>query len=1602
MANKKILKNLLTTASALAVLAGGVYSASADPVTDDGAGNVTLGNSANNVNVVGGVAAFNNGNSFYFSNANKQLTNNGALVIGAIDLNNKAPHATGFTVTNAVLSGSVIDSGGDNTLHMVVNDNKTLTLTGTPGLKADGNAGNINDYTALGNIELGSGANPGPLTINLTNNGGDGAKTITLRGTIDSNNAAADGIINISADNRVIFNGIIGGVKEIATINLVGAGSKAIFNADVNVANTTFSNATAHAVVGNGVTITGAIDGNGGNSGILEFAGDGTISGTIGEGTSIAELRANGAGDINFDSNVEHKAVAFNLNNVGVQLKLGAGTRLTGNVDGAGKLFFTGAGEVNGLIGGATALGELISNGATEVKIGNGVSKITKVTIVNAGGTFTVDAGGVGKIEGNVTGAGTVKFAGAGEVTGTIGVNGAPLAKVLVNGGAEIKLAGVDHYIMDLDLHAANSTATLGDGAKINGLVSNTQGAANGILNFVGSGDVTGTVGGSGVAALAKIDIKGDEGKLVKIGGNTFATDIEFTTAAGATAQFGGNITSAVTFTQDGIIKIAGDTNHTVTGNITMGAGDAAGKGTIVVDNGVTGARTVEINGTIGGDAADANINKALKIIDAGVAKLKLSGGVVNAKIVRTSGTEIELNNSGKYRFGGIELFSNNITHLKVSKDVDLVGSVNGTTDVNFGTADGNKLASVILNGDKTLIIGDKVNIYANTLTTGVNNGVIEFKGDSIFNAPIGATPLKSIKMSGATGKVARVVSDISTAGAITLDTAGTLQFDGNVTAGGNIDSANAGIGTAILKFGNTTKSTITGTVGAVNGIGTIEFVGTDVDFANLVTHAPDKIFKFSGKTAATVTFVAGTDIGNNPVINESPDGVKHIIKLGQSTVFSKTVGAANKQIIVQGNNAINIELGDGANTENMFAQTLADGKSEVKINLNQGALAGVGANGASVAKLEFTKSGSVTGDVFAKEVTVAQGKVATFGGVLTSDDLKLANSGSKSVFGNGAKLNTKITTVTNGKGEVEFAGNAMINKAIGSAGSALTSVKFLGNDKDVDLNENIYAASIELGNSTYKLQNVDVVLSGTTTAAGTGFYLASKTLTSTSGGITFSGDIDITSNVTINGETLSGGMINVANSSALNYACLNSMGIIINDANVDLPSPTETRTFTIIKNDGTLTTEIDLAKLTVSQTNTLSAWDKSTDSKGNIILNQRNNAVDKLTKALGSKADTDDVKKIRLLVGAKKGSDGQAVLNTLAKLNTNEQDELLSRLNTVSNVINQVLEQTTTEVAANIGTRLGSLVGAQGTSVQNRTVAFDNTSTNGISAGDKQDRYGVWLNPFFGRSTQKARKGATGYKSTSYGASFGFDTKANDDMTIGTALTLMNTEVKHRDYKVGDKTKADVLMFSIYGLQQITDNWFAQAFATFGSNRVNNNESRIVGTGGTTQTATGKYTSMSFSGEAIAGYNHMMDQYVVTPMGGLRFAKVNDGGYKESGTTNQNLDVKKKASNKFEVVVGLRVAGGTFDLNGMSITPEVHGLINHDLIGKKQSVDVRLEGISSSLPTKGGKPNRTFYNVGFSLNTHYNMIEYGLVYDAHLANKYVGHQGSFKIRVNF
>lgn len=79
-------------------------------------------------------------------------------------------------------------------------------------------------------------------------------------------------------------------------------------------------------------------------------------------------------------------------------------------------------------------------------------------------------------------------------------------------------------------------------------------------------------------------------------------------------------------------------------------------------------------------------------------------------------------------------------------------------------------------------------------------------------------------------------------------------------------------------------------------------------------------------------------------------------------------------------------------------------------------------------------------------------------------------------------------------------------------------------------------------------------------------------------------------------------------------------------------------------------------------------------------------------------------------------------------------------------------------------------------------SVASHDTNISGVSTGEGVNKYGTWVSPFYGISSQKARGLQPGYKSSYYGGIFGFDHLINDRTALGLDFSYIKTEIKHRN----------------------------------------------------------------------------------------------------------------------------------------------------------------------------------------------------------------------------
>ena len=251
------------------------------------------------------------------------------------------------------------------------------------------------------------------------------------------------------------------------------------------------------------------------------------------------------------------------------------------------------------------------------------------------------------------------------------------------------------------------------------------------------------------------------------------------------------------------------------------------------------------------------------------------------------------------------------------------------------------------------------------------------------------------------------------------------------------------------------------------------------------------------------------------------------------------------------------------------------------------------------------------------------------------------------------------------------------------------------------------------------------------------------------------------------------------------------------------------------------------------------------------------------------------------------------------------------------------------------------------------------------------------------------------------YGAVVGFDALINDKTALGIGFSVIRTNIKHKDLNQGDKTRADNYVLSLYGTYEITKEWFVQCVTSIGRSKIKNREIRTEF--GQTNIASANYNATSWGSEILTGYNQTIrDNFIVTPLFGFEFNRLNGINYKETGTNTQNLAVRRKAVNKLEAIAGVRFSTSYLTSDGMTITPELHGDVRYEMLNKSLKIDIQQDGVpGSALVPRTGKQGRAVVNLGLDVKaSHDDKFKYSIGYDLRLAKKYVGHQGT--LRANF
>ncbi|HJD56709.1 MAG TPA: autotransporter outer membrane beta-barrel domain-containing protein, partial [Rickettsia endosymbiont of Sericostoma sp. HW-2014] len=1191
------------------------------------------------------------------------------------------------------------------------------------------------------------------------------------------------------------------------------------------------------------------------------------------------------------------------------------------------------------------------------------LSNIGSTIRVAADKTLTGKFYGDTKHPNNITG--TIHFDG----NGTFNGQAVKLATIEVAGASTLTLSGGTEWndVTEIKVLAVDAHLKFADGYKLTGHINKTANILAPNLTFLGDAEIKGTICQGGV--LGKINIT-DKDKTVTLDTDTITAANIFTETGGGTLALNNK-----------------SNNVTITARISE-----VGGGTINA-SAMTSNKDLIIEGDIGTDPSQTNSKALDKIVLAGQ---NLNFVVVpNAGFVNVGGIDFSKESSTvkldiadvKYALGTLENAES--AKVVISNNISLY---------NTSTADKGILKEIQFKGDNILTLYSGNDIVAGSITTeNADQGTLIFAGKSTLKGNIGedSRKFKEIQVlegiEATTSGVARLKEDVL------LANRSVLNIDSNYYVKRVVSTDAAGVGT--LRFVNKDKvELVTSQIRATNGGnaieslelngGNVQLVNNSISFKNINFTTKDKAILELDKDMQLAGINVKSSATERPTIkltNEKDDEIRAGQHIGEKDHYVDIQLTKDNALNVKSQDAF-IAVSTTTNNSGVVNFEVAGGNNLLVDYL--------GSENNRLKEANFKSNVENRGSTHVKKATIYDGITYTASGTVAGDVLNIGstNGGAIASFKDGVVLkDTLINVGTNNK--INFEGNATIISNIGKSDNKFEEIKFNG---DKNSTATLGCDSISAKTANFGKEKIKVAANVTLDAVShidANIDLGSNKLFLKEGG-TWGKDVSITTTLTANGELGSiklGNTVTVAGDLPVN---VQTIGIhIIDDASLQDYRDTA---FTLIDGDKYLVMKDGKITLIGGMPTTNRAYTEwaieSRDGKQMITR--------KVNERQGMKSDLNQFghdpindQNVEALLTAKRGTDGAKFADDVSLiLDKKERKDVMDKL---FNSENAHVTTACADAARRVADSIDNIV-------QNRNTKI------AVSSGsdDGNASMGAWVMPYYSQATQDQDKkdNSIGYTSKSFGGVLGFDTLFNENLTIGAAVNVANTDMKFKGYK-DEKTKIGTFGVSLYGSQQLDKDFFVQAVASFSSSKIDSNDVRKVSTkvhASGKETAKASYDSTSFGGEVLFGYNaKLADSVSLTPTAGIRYTRFNDVEHKETGTTHQNKIFAKKEANIVEAVIGARIAT-TIDTDGIAITPELHGSVSHKLSGKSGKVDARLDGMTDPFVTRAEKGGKTSYNVGVAIGAKAGVMEYGAGYDAYLANKYVAHQGTLKVRVNF
>jgi outer membrane autotransporter protein len=310
---------------------------------------------------------------------------------------------------------------------------------------------------------------------------------------------------------------------------------------------------------------------------------------------------------------------------------------------------------------------------------------------------------------------------------------------------------------------------------------------------------------------------------------------------------------------------------------------------------------------------------------------------------------------------------------------------------------------------------------------------------------------------------------------------------------------------------------------------------------------------------------------------------------------------------------------------------------------------------------------------------------------------------------------------------------------------------------------------------------------------------------------------------------------------------------------------------------------------------------------------------------------------------------------------------------------------------SAGQGTRFGSLYGSM--LAMGRETVMNEAGSTGVAAGagspTAPNRWNAWARTYGVDGDRDGHDIASRYDYTIWGIAFGLDRRVSRNLLVGVSGGYSEMDVDFDD--LDDKGRAESRLASIYA-SYAGHAWYAKAWVSYAWNDYD--MKRPVAFGALSRAARAEYDGEGLSGCLEAGYGIKAGGFRLRPSASLRFTRLSQDGFTETGAGALNLSVEREVCTSLCSGLGIGVSRQMTIGKDTVLTPEVHVMWAHEFSDDDHIVEARFTGApSASFRVKGDRPERDSVIAGIGMTGHIlSDLSFYVNYDADLRSDRMEH----------